>query len=54
MSGGLGWEKTPVAPTTKRAVIVRPSAVDISHRSASSSNAAPLISVFSWMRGRRP
>ena len=54
IAGGLGCEKTPVAPITKRAVIVSPPAVAIRHTFASSSKSAPTTLVFKRMRSRTP
>src|SRR5262249_27148414 len=39
-SGGLGWDRQPVAITTKRQVISSPPSVPTRHREASSSQRA--------------
>ena len=54
ISGGLGCEKTPVAPTTWRAVSVAPSAVESFQWWPCSSNVAPSTFVLSRMRERSP
>ena len=54
MSGGFGCVKTPVAPTTNRAVTSSPSAVVSSQRWRSSSHSAATTFVWKRIRERSP